>query len=301
MSSDCTATTDSSCETVGSLVRDIRARLVSAGIESSQQEAVWLIEFVLGCSGVAQVIDRDRLLSKSEVARVQDLVARRAAREPLQYILGTQEFCGIDVAVTPAVLIPRPETELLVEEVLRRIPPAQQATLVDVCTGSGCIAVAVARLRSRTRVIAIDISHASLEVARQNALRHAVDDRITWLKGDMLVPLDERKLHGCIDVMVANPPYVAEADWFDLQPEVRDFEPRQALVAGSRGTECHERLLKEARRYLSPGGALVMEIGAGQGYAIRQFLETIGGYESVRALRDTADIERVLIVERGEK
>jgi release factor glutamine methyltransferase len=301
MSSDYAAMTDSLCETVGSLVRDIRARLASAGIESSQQEAVWLIEFALGCSGVAQVIDRDRPLSRSEVARVQTLVARRAAREPLQYILGTQEFCGIEVAVTPAVLIPRPETELLVGEVLRRISPAQQATLVDVCTGSGCIAVAVARLRSRTRVIAIDISHASLEVARQNALRHTVDDRMTWLEGDMLVPLGEMKLDGCIDVMVANPPYIAEAEWFDLQPEVRDFEPRQALVAGSRGTECHERILQEAWRYLSPGGALIMEIGAGQGHAIRQFVETIGGYEPVRALRDAADIERVLIVERGKK
>ena len=301
MSSDCAAMTDSSCETVGSLVRGIRARLAAAGIESSQQEAVWLIEFVLGCSGVAQVIDRDRPLSRIEVTRVQTLVARRAAREPLQYILGTQEFCGIEVAVTPAVLIPRPETELLVAEVLRRISPAQQTTLVDVCTGSGCIAVAVARLRPRTRVIAIDISHASLEVARQNALRHAVDDRTTWLEGDMLLPLEEMKLDGCIDVMVANPPYIAEADWIDLQPEVRDFEPRQALVAGSRGTECHERLLKEARRYLSPGGTLIMEIGAGQGEALCRLVETISGYGPVRLLRDAADIERVLIVERGEK
>jgi len=301
MSSDCAAMTDSSCETVGSLVRGIRARLAAAGIESSQQEAVWLIEFVLGCSGVAQVIDRDRPLSRIEVTRVQTLVARRAAREPLQYILGTQEFCGIEVAITPAVLIPRPETELLVAEVLRRISPAQQTTLVDVCTGSGCIAVAVARLRPRTRVIAIDISHASLEVARQNALRHSVDDRTTWLEGDMLLPLEEMKLDGCIDVMVANPPYIAEADWIDLQPEVRDFEPRQALVAGSRGTECHERLLKEARRYLSPGGTLIMEIGAGQGEALCRLVETISGYGPVRLLRDAADIERVLIVERGEK
>jgi len=301
MSSDCAAMTDSSCETVGSLVRGIRARLAAAGIESSQQEAVWLIEFVLGCSGVAQVIDRDRPLSRIEVTRVQTLVARRAAREPLQYILGTQEFCGIEVAITPAVLIPRPETELLVAEVLRRISPAQQTTLVDVCTGSGCIAVAVARLRPRTRVIAIDISHASLEVARQNALRHSVDDRTTWLEGDMLLPLEEMKLDGCIDVMVANPPYIAEADWIDLQPEVRDFEPRQALVAGSRGTECHERLLKEARRYLSPGGTLIMEIGAGQGEAVCRLVETISGYGPVRLLRDAADIERVLIVERGEK
>src|SRR5262249_29385344 len=160
---------------VGSLIRDIRAVLVAAGIESNEQEAVWLIEFVLGFSAVTQIIDLDRPLSSSEVAKVQTLLARRTSREPLQYILGTQEFCGIEFAVTPAVLIPRPETELLVEEALRRISPTQQATLVDVGTGSGCLAVAIARLRSHTRVIAMDISHASLEVAQENAHRHAVE------------------------------------------------------------------------------------------------------------------------------
>jgi release factor glutamine methyltransferase len=301
VSSDYAAMTDSTCGTVGSLIGDIRARLSAAGIESSKQEAVWLIESVLGFSGVGQIIDRERLLTTSEVAKVQTLVARRATREPLQYILGTQEFCGIEFAVTPAVLIPRPETELLVEEVLRRISPAQQTTFVDVCTGSGCIAVAVARLRSRMRVIATDISSASLKVAQQNARRHGVYERITWLEGDMLEPLAEKKLDACVDVLVANPPYIAEADWSDLQPEIRDFEPRRALVAGPRGTECHERLLKDAHRYLSPGGALIMEIGAGQGKAVRRVVETIGGYGTVRLLRDTADIERVVIVERAEE
>jgi release factor glutamine methyltransferase len=301
MSSDCAAMTDSPCETVGSLVRDVRARLAAAGIQTCQQEAVWLIEFALGVSGVRQVIDKDRLLSTSEVAKVHALVRRRAAREPLQYILGTQEFCGIEFDVTPSVLIPRPETELLVEEVIRRISPAQQATVVDICTGSGCIAVAVARLRSHSRVIATDISNASLKVARQNARRHGVENRITWLEGDMLKPLAQKELDGCIDVVVANPPYITEADWIDLQPEVRDFEPRRALVAGPRGTECHERLLKDARRYLSAGGALIMEIGKGQGQAVRRLVESIDGYEPVRLLRDAADSERVMIVERGEE
>ncbi len=295
------AMTESTCETVGSLVRNIRARLAAAGIESNEQEAIWLIEFTLGFSAVTQVIDHDRPLPSSEVARVQSLVTRRTAREPLQYILGTQEFCGIEFAVTPAVLIPRPETGLLVEEVLRRISLAQQATLVDVGTGSGCLAVTIARLRSQTRVIATDISHAALEVAQENARRHAVDDRITWLAGDMLKPLAEKELDGRVDVIVTNPPYIAEADWIDLQPEVREFEPRRALVAGPRGTECHERLVKDARGYLSARGALVMEIGLGQGQAVCQLAETIGGYGPVRLIRDAAGIERVVIAERGEE
>jgi len=295
------AMTESTCGTVASLIRNIRAVLAAAGIESNEQEAVWLIEFVLGFSAVTQVIELDRPLSSSEVARVQTLVARRTAREPLQYILGTQEFCGIEFAVTPAVLIPRPETELLVEEVLRRISLAQHATLVDVGTGSGCLAVAIARLRSHTRVIATDISQASLEVAQENARRHAVVDRITWLEGDMLNPLAEKKLDGRVDIIVANPPYIAEAEWIDLQPEIREFEPRRALVAGPRGTECHERLVKDAHRYLSPQGALVMEIGVGQGQAVCQLVETIDGYGPVRLIRDAAGIERVVVVERGEE
>src|SRR5215831_15487759 len=295
------AMTESTCGTVASLIRNIRGRLAAAGIESNEQEAVWLIEFVLGFSAVTQIIDLDRPLSSSEVARVQTFVARRTAREPLQYILGTQEFCGIEFAVTPAVLIPRPETELLVEEVLRRISLAQHATLVDVGTGSGCLAVAIARLRSHIQVIATDISHASLEIAQENARRHAVDDRITWLEGDLLKPLAEKKLDGRVDIIVANPPYIAEADWMGLQPEVREFEPRRALVAGPRGTECHERLVKDARRYLSARGALVMEIGVGQGQAVCQLAETIDGYGPVRLIRDAAGIERVVVVERGEE
>ena len=298
MRTDDAAKTDGPCLTVGSLLGDTRARLTSAGIESSKQEAVWLIESILGLSGISQFADRDRLLSASDVAKVQMLVARRAAREPLQYILGTQEFCGLEFAVSTAVLIPRPETELLVGEVLRRIRAGSRITVVDVGTGSGCIAVTVATARPEVRTIAIDCSTASLGVAQENADRHRVLDRITWLDGDLLSPLAERGLDGAIDMIVSNPPYIADAAWTDLQPEVRDFEPRQALVAGPCGTEYHERLLKDARHYLSSEGALIMEIGAGQAQAVRQLVETIGGYGPVRVIRDLADIERIVVVER---
>jgi release factor glutamine methyltransferase len=226
------------------------------------------------------------------------LVERRVGREPLQYILGTQEFCGLEFDVNPAVLIPRPETELLVEYVAQRIPAERQATIVDACTGSGCIAVAIARLRPRARVIATDLSSPSLAVARQNATRYEVCERITWLEGDLLRPLAEQEMEGRIDVIVSNPPYIAEADWATLQPEVRLFEPRGALVAGPQGTELHERLLQEASRYLSPGGALIMEIGAGQACAMRRIVDQIPGYRFHRLVYDAAGLERVVIVER---
>ena len=175
------------------------------------------------------------------------------------------------------MLISRPETELLVEYVAQRIAADRMATIVDVCTGSGCIAVAIARLRPHARVIATDLSSPSLDVARQNALRHGVGGRIIWLEGDLLESLAERELESQVDVIVSNPPYIAEAEWATLQPEVKLFEPRSALVAGPQGTELHERLLREAGRYLSPGGALIMEIGAGQARAMRRIVEQIPG------------------------
>ena len=284
--------------TLGEVIAEARRMLEQAGIDSAGQEAFWIVEHVLRLPAHHVIADRDRLLSHDELLAARGLVERRVRREPLQYILGTQEFCGLEFDVNPAVLIPRPETELLVEYVAQRIPAERQATIVDVCTGSGCIAVAIARLRPHARVLATDLSNRSLDVARQNATRHAVCERITWLEGDLLGPLAKQGLEGRTDVIVSNPPYIAEADWAMLQPEVRLFEPQGALVAGPQGTELHERLLREAGRYLSSGGALIMEIGAGQAHTVRRILDRIPGYRFHRLVYDAAGLERVVIVER---
>ena len=284
--------------TLGETIAEARRQLARAGIESAEQEALWIVQHVLRLPAHHVVTDRDRLLSLTELAAAKGLVQRRVGREPLQYIVGTQEFCGLEFHVNPAVLIPRPETELLVEYVAQRISSEQSATVVDACTGSGCIAVAIARQRPRVRMIATDLSRPSLDVARQNAVLHLVGERIIWLEGDLLGALAGQRLEGQVDVIVSNPPYIAEADWAALQPEVRLFEPRGALIAGPQGTELHERLLQEAGRYLSPGGALILEIGAGQARAIRQIVEQISGYRFHRLVYDEAGLERVVIVER---
>ena len=284
--------------TLGEVIIEARRRLEQTGIESAEQESLWIMEHVLRLPAHHVVTDRDRLLSPAELLAAKGLVERRAGREPLQYILGTQEFCGLEFQVSQAVLIPRPESELLVDYVAQWISAERQATIVDVCTGSGCIAVAIARVRPRARVIATDLSTPSLAVARQNATRHEVSERITWLEGDLLRPLAEKGLEGQIDVIVSNPPYIAEVDWVTLQPEVRLFEPRGALVAGPQGTELHERLLQESGRYLSPGGALIMEIGAGQAHAMRRIVGQITGYRFHQLVYDAAGLERVVIVER---
>ena len=284
--------------TLGEVIVEARRLLELAGIETAEQEALWMMAHVLHLSTHHVVTDRDRLLSSSELLAARGLIKRRVGREPLQYILGTQEFCGLEFIVNPAVLIPRPETQLLVEYVTQRIRADQPATIVDVCTGSGCIAVAIARLRPHARVIATDLSGPALNVARQNAIRLGVSERITWLEGDLLGPLAEQELEGQVDVIVSNPPYIPELDWATLQPEVKLFEPRSALVAGPQGTELHERLLREASRYLSPGGAVIMEIGTGQARAMRRVVEQTPGYRFHRLVLDEAGLERVVIVER---
>jgi release factor glutamine methyltransferase len=285
--------------TLGEVIAEARRLLEQAGIESAAQEALWIVEHVLRLPVHHVLTNRDRVLSRTELTATRGLLERRVGREPLQYILGAQEFCGLEFHVDPAVLIPRPETELLVEYVAQRISAEREATIVDVCTGSGCIAVALARRRSRARVIATDLSNPSLNVARQNAIRHAVGERITWLEGDLLEALVGQKLEGQVDVIVSNPPYIAEAEWATLQPEVRLFEPRVALVAGYQGTELHERLLQEAGRYLSPVGAVIMEIGAGQAPAMRRIIERMAEYRFHRLIYDEAGLERVVIIERA--
>jgi release factor glutamine methyltransferase len=285
--------------TLGEMIAEARGLLEQAGIESAGQEAFWIVEHVLRLPVHHMVTDRERLLSPVELAAARGLAMRRAGREPLQYILGTQEFCGLEFHVDRAVLIPRPETALLVEYAAQRIPAERKAIIVDVCTGSGCIAVAIARKRPHARVIATDLSNPSLAVARQNAVYHAVGERITWLEGDLLGAMAGQGLEGQVDLIVSNPPYIAEADWATLQPEVRLFEPRGALVAGPQGTELHERLLHQSGRYLSPGGALIMEIGAGQARAMRRIVEQTPGYKFHRLIYDEAGLERVVIVERA--
>jgi release factor glutamine methyltransferase len=287
------------CPTLGSVVQDIRRRLEAAGIDSAEQEALWLIEHALALRGLHQIVERERLLTDREVARLNDIVTRRVAREPLQYILGTQEFCGLEFEVNPTVLIPRPETELLAHEIIRRLPQGTPPTLMDVGTGSGCLAVTLARSIPQARMIATDISTQALETATRNARRHAVDSSITWLHGDLLAPLRGLGLEGRMHAILANPPYIRESEWAGLQPEVSGYEPRLALVAGPRGTELHERLLGEAVSYLMPGGWLAMEVGEGQSMDLCSKIETMPDYEGVKVVPDEAGINRIVIVRRA--
>jgi release factor glutamine methyltransferase len=284
--------------TIDGLLAWTRQVLERAGIEHAAQESRWLMGHALGLESHHLASKAEQPVSPEQRIQAESLVSRRAAHEPLQYILGTQEFCGLDFFVSPAVLIPRPETEVLLQEALRAVDLNKDSVLVDVGTGSGCLAVTLAKIVMRARVFAVDRSPEALAVAKGNAERQTVADRIEFLEGDLLAPLRDRGLTGQVDVIVSNPPYIAEPDWAGLQPEVRDFEPRSALVSGPTGTEFHERLLRESKPYLLPGGSLVMEIGQGQRPAVQRMAEQLGGYTPVEIAKDGAGIERIVVVRR---
>jgi len=282
-------------KTIDDLVAWAKHTLEQAGVENAAQESRWLVADALGLEGHHLASKAEQPVSAEQWEHAGSLVSRRAAREPLQYILGTQEFCGLEFQVSSAVLIPRPETEVLVQETLRAVDLDNESVLVDMGTGSGCVAITLATILGKARIVAVDRSPEALAVAKDNAERHAVAEKIQWVEGDLLSALRGLEMAGAVDVIASNPPYIAEADWAGLQPEVREFEPRSALFSGPKGTEFHERLLRESKEFLAPGGSLVMEIGQGQYMAVRQMAEHIGGYAPLRVVEDEAGIERVVI------
>ncbi len=247
----CSRTGDS----VAAALREGAARLASI-TETPRLEAEVLLAHATGLTRTVLLAHPERPLTADERTRYEDLLARRRAGVPLPYLTGRVEFFGLEFTVTPEVLIPRPETETLVERALARAPQ----TVVDVGTGSGCVAVALAVRLPRARLYATDLSRAALRVAAENARRHGVADRIHFLQADLASPL-----RGPVDLVVSNPPYVAEEEWASLPESVREYEPRLALDGGPGGLSVVRRLLADAARLLRPGGALLVEIGAGQG------------------------------------
>jgi release factor glutamine methyltransferase len=224
-------------------------------------------------------------------SRFTDLVVRRERREPRQYLFGEEDFRGLTIRVNRHVLIPRPETELLVDAVLARVTPA--AKVADLGTGSGCVAVALAVARPGLEITAIDTSKEALEIARENARANRVDDRIRFEIGD-LARLPEA---WSMDAIVSNPPYVSEEEGATLAPEVRDWEPKQALVPGPTGSEAYEALAPQALRALRPGGLVAVELGYRSDAAARGIF-TAAGFEAIEVLPDLRGIPRVLVARR---
>jgi len=246
--------------TAAALLEDAAATLAAAGVPSPEWDAERLLRHVLGWDRATLVASPERVVPEPDEVLFRALLRRRAAREPLQYIVGTQAFWKHEFLVTPAVLIPRPETELLVETSLELLKGVERPAVVDVGTGSGCIALSIAAERPDAEVHATDISEPALEVARENARRLGLERRVAFHHGNLLEPL--AGLEGRIDLIVSNPPYVDLAERGTLAPEVRDYEPATALFAAD-SLMYPARLAGAAREALRPGGSLVVEIGIG--------------------------------------
>jgi release factor glutamine methyltransferase len=250
-------------------------------------EARALMRHVLACDDSYLIAHRDEALTAAQAAAFEQLAARRGDGEPVAYLTGYREFFGLELEVTPAVLIPRPETELLVELALERVPPGAAARVLDLGTGSGCVAIAVARHRPCARVLAVDSAAEAVGLARRNAVRHGVPN-VRVLRSDWFAAL----AHERFDVIAANPPYVAAGDPHLDAGDLR-FEPRQALVAGRAGTECIAAITAAARTHLNADGWLLFEHGPDQGSASRDLLRAAGFFRGISTWRDLAGLERV--------
>ena len=260
--------------------KTLSRRFAAAGI--TEDDALLLILAVLGWSRTDWLMKRENEIPGESLELISAYAARRERREPLQQILGTQSFCGLDFLVTPDVLCPRPDTERLVELAL----PYCTGRVLDLCTGSGCIGIALRCLGKAESVTASDISGEALKVARENALRNRAD--IIFLQSDLF-----SRIEGNFSLIVSNPPYIPKDQMDGLMPEVRDYEPRLALYGGPDGLDYYRRLIPEAFRHLEDGGRLFVEIGFDQGKSVPEFFRE-AGFSEVGTAKDYAGLDRVV-------
>ena len=259
------------------------------GLPAARRDAELLLLRVLGCDRTHLLTHPETSLTPEQAARYESWIERRARHEPVQYIIGEQEFFGLRFRVTPDVLIPRPETEHLVEAALARADREASVHIADIGTGSGAIALALAHSLPKAQITALDISTAALAIARSNAEMNHVADRIEFVESDLLAAVTGEQL----DLVVSNPPYVADSE--ELEVQVREYEPASALFAGPEGLDVYRRLIPQAHAALAPRGWLLMEMGHGQRDALAQLL---AGWSEVRFIDDLQGIPRVACARR---
>jgi release factor glutamine methyltransferase len=268
------------------------------GIESPRLTIELLLAHLLKKKRMELYLEFERELDEGTLARLRGMVKRRVAGEPLQYITGEVEFCGLRLLVDKRVLIPRPETELLVEVVAKRLKAESgerkaEVKIVDVGTGSGCIAIALAKKLPEAEITAVDVSPEALEVARANGKLQQIEKNVRFLESDLLKELPDSFV---VEAIVSNPPYIAEGELAKLPKEVRDFEPVRALAAGEDGLKVIRRLVMDARRILSPSGFVALEIGAGQRAAVEEIFGQ-HGFAVVEVVKDLQGFERVVVAQ----
>jgi release factor glutamine methyltransferase len=276
------------------LLAQATERLAVAGCPTPRLDAEILLATVLDQEREWLYTHPEKGLTPDQLEQFLTWLNRRERREPVAYLTGHKEFFGLDFKVNHHVLIPRPETELLVETVIQKItkyPRRQSFAIADIGTGSGCIAIALAKHLPPAKVWAVDISPQALTVAQHNARQHQVTEQITFVAGDLLAPLD-----GSFDFIISNPPYVSDGELATTMPEVQHYEPAQALAAGPDGLAIIRRLLAQTSEKLKPGGSLIFEIGAGQGQVVVKLAGT--HFFQVRLGQDLAGLDRIVVAEK---
>lgn len=277
--------------TVARLLRWATEDLTKRGADSPRLDAELLLGRTLGLDRVQLIVQSQRPLETTELAAFKQLFLRRRAREPMAYILGGREFYGFEVQVDRRVLVPRPDTEVLVDVALRRTAERDMyGRALDLCTGSGCVALALGLRRRTWKITGSDLSEDALAVARTNAIRLGVARNVHFVHGDLFRSVRENQR---FELIVSNPPYIPSGEIAELMPEVRDFEPRLALDGGADGARVLRRLVAEAPAYLNPGGVLACELGAGQSDRAVELFEA-AGFIDIRRDKDLGGHERVV-------
>lgn len=271
--------------TLQQIYREGKETLERAGIAEAELDAWYLLEYVTGISRASYYGDPGRVVSEEDLCRYRECIEKRAGHIPLQHITGEQEFMGLSFRVNDQVLIPRQDTETLVEEALKYAMPGMR--VLDLCTGSGCILISLLHFCPGLTGVGSDISAEALKMARTNGQRLHVEDRAQWLCGDLF-----EKVTGAFDLIVSNPPYIRSAEIEELQEEVRLYDPRIALDGAEDGLLFYRRIIEESKRYLKNGGRLLFEIGCDQGRDVAELLEN-AGYTEVSVKKDLAGLDRV--------
>jgi release factor glutamine methyltransferase len=275
--------------TVREILNEATRELETAGMETARLDAEVLLAFCLNCDRLEFLKNPDMQISKSQLAVFNKLVSRRLKWEPVAYITGRKEFWSFTLEVNKGVLIPRPDTEIILEEALAVGKNIIAPRIADIGTGSGAIALALAKELPEPKITATDISPAALKVAKKNARNLKLGKNIEFLKGDLFAPVK-----GLFDIIVSNPPYISAAEYEELPRGVKDFEPKIALLAGQTGVEFYEKLIYQSKNHLKKDGWLLMEIGAPQAEKIRVTMQECAFFENIDVRRDYAGHDRVI-------
>jgi release factor glutamine methyltransferase len=270
-------------------------KLRSEGIDRPRTNAELLLGAVLNKSKVDLYLNKDQILTSDEIEKYSRYLKERISHRPLQYIVGTVEFFGLEFKVDERVLIPRPETETLVEVVIEQLADKENPRIIDLGTGSGAIAVSLAANLKNPFIYATDVSNDALELAKENASRNKVEGDIEFLCGDLFEPLKERNLEGRIDCVVSNPPYVSKDEFEHLPKEVKGHEPFMALKSDEEGTSFHSRIIENSLGLLKKGGILALEVGLGQAGRVADLIRNRKDFKNTEIKRDLGGIERVVV------